>query len=132
MNHGIAIKTKILADTSITSIIGARLYPLRVPELSPFPCLTYQTVSNVPYNSKTNFKGYKARVQINVFTNTYKSCVDLSKLIVDCLADVKSETIGTLFVHSIRLENTNDQEEDFANGDGLVHNILEFFIDYNR
>ena len=42
-----AVRALLLAQTSITNIIGQRLYPFRAPDNTPLPCVTYQRVSNL-------------------------------------------------------------------------------------
>lgn len=131
MNHGKAIYSILNGNSSIDSIVDGRIYQIRVPQKAIFPCITYQTISNVPQNSKSGFKIYISRVQIDVFSATYKGCVELSSLIKDTLADLPYGTYGGVVIHASKLTNQTDQSEDFADGDGLFHFILEFFITYN-
>lgn len=131
MIQGKLIKSVLSSVTAITDLVGTRIVPLRVPEKTEYPIITYQTISNVPYNSKSGFSNYKARMQVNVFETDYKKGVTLSTLVVDALADLAPSTYGGVVASGSKLISQTDQEEDYADGSGLVHFVLEFFIDYN-
>ena len=131
MKQGKAIYNLLSSASAVTDIVANRIYPLRVPDKTTFPCITYQTISNVPYNSKSGFTSYQSRVQVNVFENDYNNAFILSDAIKTALAD-KVGTFGSVVVQGTKLLNQIDQEEDFADGFGLVHFILEFSITCNE
>ena len=131
MKQGKAIYNLLSSASAVTDIVANRIYPLRVPDKTAFPCITYQTISNVPYNSKSGFTSYQSRVQVNVFENDYNNAFILSDAIKTALAD-KVGTFGGVVVQGTKFLNQIDQEEDFADGFGLVHFILDFNITYNE
>ena len=70
-------------------------------------------------------------MQVNVFENDYNNAFILSDAIKTALAD-KVGTFGSVVVQGTKFLNQIDEEEDFADGFGLVHFILEFSITYNE
>lgn len=132
MNHGKAIYNILNSSSNVTNLVSSRIYPLRVPQNTSFPCITYQTISNVPINTKSGFKTYQARTQVNAFANNYSSCHEVASAVRGALSDVIYGTYGDVVVQTIKLVNQIDQEEDFADAEGIVHFIMDFIITYNE
>ena len=139
MKHGRALYSILKNDTPVKDkllISGGddiRFYAQRIPQgVEDFPSVTYKTISNNPFNTKSGSGTYRARVQVNVYDITYKKAENLASLIEDALGDKPYGVYDTVTVHTIKTINNFDNTEDFARGQGLFHFIVEFMITYNK
>ena len=85
MSAPIKIVYSILSDaTSVTALVGSRLNPVRIPQESTFPAISYNLVSLIvnPTNSghsQTEF----ARVQVNIYAISFSDAIQLSGQVRD-------------------------------------------------
>lgn len=63
----------ILADTTISGLMGSRLYPYHIPQSSPYPCAKYFRVSSRPLNTHDSGGEDLSTdiVQIDLYSKTY-------------------------------------------------------------
>jgi len=74
------IVTALEADSTLSGIIGGRVYPLFRPQTDPLPALVYQRVSTVPTNSITGFSGLDAvRIQFSCYAKTLLEAKELAE-----------------------------------------------------
>lgn len=73
------ILTALLADSAVTAIVGARIYPMRIPQGADLPAIVYQKISSVPVNSLDGDSGLDSvRMQFTSWASTYSVAADLS------------------------------------------------------
>lgn len=63
---GAAVRTILLADSTVSGLVGTRIYPLELPLDCSFPALTYAIISD-PFQIVMR----SARVQINCWAADY-------------------------------------------------------------
>jgi hypothetical protein len=95
-------------DATIAGIVGARIYPLRVPQDADMPAITYQKISgrwHVQMSGPHNMS--EERFQINCWETTYAGVKALADAVRAALNGYDS-TINVVEVHIITLENETD------------------------
>lgn len=67
------MRTALLAQPSLTALIGQRLYDVMLPAPPTYPCVRFQRISTVPYstmNQSANWQGMGwARFQFDIWAN---------------------------------------------------------------
>ncbi len=73
-----AVVSHLLSDAALTALIGARLYPERLPESTSenpntMPLVTYQLIDDPIVTTYDNKSIYRTRVQVDAWGGSYKS-----------------------------------------------------------
>jgi hypothetical protein len=77
---GPAIRSILLADSTVSGLVGTRIYPLELPLQCSLPALTYSFISN-PFQIVMR----SARCQINCFAADYMARETLTQAVEDAL-----------------------------------------------
>ena len=82
-----AIVAKLKATTTVTDLIGSRVYPVSPPHGVTLPYVVYQIISDVPVNHSTGEDDtHNARVQIDCVDDTYSVAWSVAGAIQTALA----------------------------------------------
>ncbi len=74
--------------------VTARAYPLILPEKGSYPAITYQNITDIPHNHlKGGSSAVNARIQVDIWANSYKETKDLYQSVKSALSD--SLVLGT-------------------------------------
>ena len=116
-----AIRTYLLAQSSISSIIGsgdsARIYPLRLPQAATFPALTYQRISGDRVRNLGGPTGTAmSRIQFDAWDQEdaaggYSSVKTLADVVRRAIDGVEG-TMGDVAVQQVYFENDRDAYEE--------------------
>lgn len=129
-----ALLQTLAAESTLTALVAARMYPLRVPQSDQLPALT---VSQVSGGAVQHFGGpsltSSIRVQISCWDLTYTGAKELSD-VVELLYDGFSGDMQTVHVQGMHLLNTVDgQVPPIDNNDVARYFIaLDFRLWYVR
>lgn len=133
MSAPIKIVYSILSNAAgVTSLVGTRLNPVRIPQESLFPAISYNVVSIVanPTNSghsRTEF----ARVQVNCYATSFADVVELSSQVrVAFDSAATPETYNTCYVQVIEYDGENQTADDQAAFAGLYQISQDYLINY--
>jgi len=112
----IAIYT-ILKDTSaVSSLVGARIYPLKAPPKVTKPFVTYQRISGDRWRSFDGPTGTaQPRIQVDCYATTYaaaKALADAIRQNLDGYAGTVTTTSGAVRIGGISLMTDRDLFED--------------------
>lgn len=125
------LRTYILADSNISNLVAARIYPLKLPQRPTVPAVTYQRISGERMHSMSGATGLAGpRIQFDCWDTTYLSSKNLADLLrkrIDGFAGtVDSEVIEGIFMDTER--------EFFEDGDLLkLYRIsMDFFVFYTE
>ena len=80
------------ADSTLSELVGTRIYPVFVPESTAFPCLSYQVVSGSSDVALDDTVVREKRIQFDAWAQTY----GVSKQIESALAEILEGYSGTL------------------------------------
>jgi len=101
MSIGDSIFQALSADATVTGLVGARIYPNRIPQgprSISYTAIVYQVVSDVPQNAFTGDASTRlrnARVQIDCYAKLYddaQAVADAVDLVVTTVASLKGWT----------------------------------------
>lgn len=120
-------------NSALTAVVSTRINPLRIPQGSSFPAISYQLVSVVPHPSKSGpSESDFARIQINSFGLTYQSAVQVADLVRLAMEKTLPATFNSVFVQTIEYDGEAHLSEDNADFAGVFHIAQDYIINYNR
>lgn len=133
MNAINAIYNILSNNSALTAVVSTRINPLRLPQETSFPAITYQTISVVPHPSKSGpSKSDFARVQINSFGTTYQSAVQVADLVRTALQVATPGVFNSVSVQTIYYDGEAHLSEDYAGFAGIYHIASDYIINYAR
>lgn len=123
-----ALRTRLLADSLISTLISDRMYVLQAPQGGPTPYVVYLIVSENP-NYTVGCVSDELIIQYSVFSETYLQGRSIAKAIRANLENAHG-IIGGVDVSSIRFDGigVNKREDDSR----LVHISYDFRIILNN
>lgn len=71
MNLESALRAQLLADATVSGLIGTRLYPVVLPEGVQLPAVTYQRVSRTPARDLGGVAYTQSRIQVDCWGRSY-------------------------------------------------------------
>lgn len=133
MSAPIKIAYNILSNyANLTSLVSTRINPLRIPQESAFPAISYNLVSVIasPTNtshSRTDF----ARVQVNSFGTSFSDAIE-------CAAQVRAAfeaatypaTFNNVYCQAIEFDSEIHLTDDEAGFAGIYQVSQDFIINY--
>lgn len=122
MNQSKIIKGLITQAPKIIDI-----FPIIAPKGSPSEYATYNTISAIPFNSKTGFTNWHSRVQIDLYAESYARVSELAGLVINRLVGTNKVVLG-INVQEIELINVIDGFNQNAEENGIFRIITEFLI----
>ena len=79
------LTTLLNASTSITALIGDRLYPVFVPQSPTYPCLSYQVISGSSSYSMDGSAETVKRIQFDAWGTTYADVKNIQQALHNLL-----------------------------------------------
>lgn len=133
MNAINAIYNILSNNTALTAVVSTRINPLRIPQGSSFPAISYQVISVVPNPSKSGpSESDFARIQINSFGVTYQSAVEVADLVRTALQTTFPNTYNSVYVQAIEYDGENHTANDYADFEGVYQISADYIINYSR
>lgn len=112
----------LLANSSVTGYTGTRIYPIVMPENTPFPMVVYERRTNPEYSKDDAVLKLTTGI-ITVISDDYTESINLANAVNTALENYNGVVSG-IDVKDIMLDSV---DEIFANGaymQKLVYNIL--------
>lgn len=133
MSAPIKIVYSILSDaTSVTALVGSRLNPVRIPQESTFPAISYNLVSLIvnPTNSghsRTEF----ARVQVNIYATSFADAVQLSGQVRNAFDNaITPGTFNECYLQRVEYDGEVHTADDVAAFAGLYQISQDYILNY--
>jgi len=112
----------LLAHSSVTGYTGTRIYPLVMPENTPFPMVIFERRTNPEYSKDDAV--YKLTMGIiTVISDDYTESIDVANAVNNAVENYNG-TIGSINVKDITLDSVDEFYADGAYMQKLVYNIL--------
>lgn len=108
------IYTLLSAASGVAAVVGARIFPSKLPQNTLMPAIAYQVISGVeltPIDAQAGYQVMRTRVQVTAMAKNYlevKSALEAAR--VACL--YKNGTIGGIKVLSITRDNVGADLRD--------------------
>ena len=135
MSAPIKIAYNILSNYSaLTALVSSRINPLRIPQESAFPAISYNLVSVIasPTNtshSRTDF----ARVQVNSFGATFSDAIDVAAQVRAAFeAPSYPNIFNDYYCQAIEFDSEVHLTDDEAGFAGIYQISQDFIINYTR
>jgi hypothetical protein len=123
MTLEVAIKTYLLTKTSLTNLIGQRIYYSTLPQTPTYPAISFFRISNIRQHNLDIGSVY---YQFDVWSLTYIQSVEISNEIRLALQREKRVISGVTMIQGVFLN-----EQDFYESDvKIFHVALDFKIIY--
>jgi type III secretory pathway lipoprotein EscJ len=120
-------------NAALTAVVSTRINPLRIPQESAFPAISYQMVSVIPHPSKSGTsKSDFARVQINSFGTSCQSAVQVADLVRNAMQLTLPATFNSVFVQTCEFDAEVHLTDDNAAFAGVYHIAQDYIINYNK
>ena len=121
-------------NAALTALISTRLNPVRIPQESSFPAVSYQLVSEVPNPTKSGHSRTEfARVQVNAYGLTLASADSVASAIRTAFELVTlPATFNTIKCQTIEFDGELQTADDTAAFAGLYQISQDYIINFTR
>lgn len=107
-----ALYSKLSGDSSISSIVGTRIYPVKMPDDPTFPVITYQRISSIREPTMSGRSEYCDCIfQIDSWSLSYDTTKQLAESIFLLLEGFKG-VVSSVDIQAILTQNEIDLYED--------------------
>lgn len=111
------LRTALVGSTSVTSIVGTRIYPLLAPKTAAIPFITWRRAGISREHTLAGPMGMpNVTVEMQSFANTYEDVRQLADR-VRLVLDGYGGTVNNVEVKNVSLENEADDFVQLAGGD---------------
>lgn len=110
MAIGITAKKAIVADATLSGLVGTRVYPLNYPTGVTFPCITYRVISGFSEQIPDETV-FRSRVQFDVWADTYNDAAEVKSALVS-LFNFADMTVDGQHIIKGRVDLVFDLYED--------------------
>lgn len=120
--------TRLTSVSSVTALLGTRIYPLILPQNPTLPAAQYAMIDATPReNLFANAGLYRYELQIDIFADKYADVVTGENVVRKALQGY--DNIGTGNIQAIHhMMSTDDFEKEIAN----FKKVLRFSVWYSR
>jgi hypothetical protein len=123
-----ALYTRLSNYAGLSVLVGARIYPIKMPEAPTYPCVTYQRVDTVREHGMTADHGLThPRMQVDSWAVTFAAAKAVGEQVRLALQRWDDVTSSPVVLDSF-LDNTEDTFESGAN----IYRVRHDFIVWHR
>lgn len=128
-----ALRTRLLADSTVSGLVGTRIFPLVIPQGQALPAIAYQRISGVREHTHAGASGLAhPRIQYACVAETFtqaRAVADAVRQRLDGFAGV----IGSVTVESIMIQNQMDNYNLSADNEASSYTTwLDFVVWYEE
>lgn len=87
MTISLLLESALAANSGVTSLVGTRIYPVKLPQAATYEAITYQRISNTATNGSTSLR--ESRFQIDCWAQTYAETQVLAAAVKAALEEYK-------------------------------------------
>lgn len=129
VNFNGALKTYLLADVTLSGLIGTKFYALLASQKATLPYCTFQKISTQTIDNIVSFDNViMERWQIDCYGATMDSVETVKKAVFDRLHKKLYLTMSNYFVHTINFESEYYMNE--PTGDGTSESYERISLDF--
>lgn len=110
----------------MSTVVGDRIYPRRLPQEPELPAITYSLISNVRRRDLADVAYYQARVQFSCWGSAYGDTKRMADALADAMEGFTGQLYG-LYVLKAEIDNENDEGEEELD---LHHSPVDVLITY--
>lgn len=125
-----ALRTLALADSTVSGLVGTRMYPLKLPQDPTYPAVTYTRISGPRLYDHGGETGMaEGRFQIDSWGASYSSAKSAAAAVREAIEGYRGTTGGTEFA-SIFCVNDSDSYEPQEGDEGVWRVSTDYWIRY--
>lgn len=115
------LRTYLLADATVASLIGTRMFPVKLPQNPTFPAVMIQTISGERVHSTDGASGLAGpRIQIDCWAESYADADAVFEAVRKRLDGKGNGDIQGMFIQSER--------DDFDFELGIYNRSMDVFV----
>ncbi len=130
----IAIRTYLLTKSTVTDIVGQRIYADMLPQNPTLPAVTFSKVSTSHDHTISNLAGLAhCRLQFDCYATTRTTANEICEVIRKCGVITQKGTLSGVDVRGVRLEDGQRNFVEYTRDDSDDHRYVTNFdlaIDY--
>lgn len=133
--NAVKVAYNILSNNAaLTALVSTRINPLRIPQGTAFPAISYNLISITPTPTKSGHSRTDwARVQISIFATTYQSAAETADAVRNAFEVVTLPgEFNSVFVQTIEFDAQNELTDDEAAFAGVYQITQDYIINYTR
>jgi hypothetical protein len=121
-------------NAALTALISTRLNPVRIPQESAFPAVSYNLISQVPNPTKSGHSRTEfARVQVNAYGTSLSSAQAVASAIRTAFEAVTLPgTFNGIKCQTLEYDGENHTADDTAAFAGLYQISQDYLINFTR
>jgi len=121
-------------NAALTALISTRLNPVRIPQESAFPAVSYNLISEVPNPTKSGHSRTEfARVQVNAYGTSLSSAQAVASAIRTAFEAVTLPgTFNGIKCQTLEYDGENQTADDTAAFAGLYQISQDYLINFTR
>ncbi len=108
-----ALRSKLIAENTITALVGERIYPTVIPQGGSAPCVVLRRISTRPEHTLAGMTRLShSRIQFDCLSDDKDEADSIAKAIQNCGIDsYQGTTLGITF-HGAEFERGDEDEVD--------------------
>jgi len=129
-----AIYSLLSHNSSITDLVGTKIYPLIRDQKDGLPAITYQVISGIRENDLSGPTGLvEGRLQINCFASTVLGAENLAKVVREALSGLTGGAEG-IRIECMLLEDQSDLPTFAADNEemNVYAQMMDFYVLYKE
>lgn len=129
---GKAIRALLVADATVTGLVGQRIYPLIAPQPPTRPFVVYTVTGGDRWHSDEGGSGLASpRVQVNAYAETYAGAHEIAAAIRDAL-DGYAGTASDVVIQTLMLDQPPTDFYENEVQPPLYRVFQEYFVTYRE
>ena len=124
-----AIRSILVADSTLTSLVGSKIYPNAAPQGTQSPFVVINVISNLPTNTKAQASTMdRYRIQVSTFSTDFDTCQSVKNRIRVLLENVINTTSSATTIQLSQFQNEVDGIDQLSTLDGTFYNYSDYFF----
>lgn len=119
-----ALRTYLLTQSGLTALVSNRIYFLKLPQGSDLPAVVIQKIDSPKIHGFSSDIGAMTRIQTTSWALTYTEVSAVQEQIRTATQNYMNQTMGSVPVKNIELDEGPDQYEDDTGRYGKIIDLL--------
>lgn len=122
-----ALYSKLTGDSGVAAVVGARIYPMHMPQAGTLPALVYERIDTMrTYGHDGQHSPTTVRMQVDSIAATLATAVSCADAVLAALSGFKG-TVGAVDVRACFAANQINLPDEET---GLVRVIQDYLITF--
>ena len=128
-----AIRSILVADSTLVNLVGSKIYPNAAPQGTQSPFVVINVISNLPTNTKAQASTMdRYRIQVSSFSTDFDTCQTVKNRIRVLLENVINTTSSGTTIQVSQFQNEVDGIDQMSTLDGTCYNYSDYFFFVTR